>query len=696
MTGSPNTTPKALAESVREWRHALTILITFYFVFETVSGLFVQFAPFGTTAQVTLIGHTLVGVVILPFYLWYQVRHWWRLRPKPLSYIKFLGYALLVVFLINAWTGAQLTYEGFFARRISWTADRLHLISGYATGVLLLVHYVAVILLHRRLAKAAGVVDLARAPGVHLKWCGALMALSVILTLGVSWWLPGERDPYQLPEDYSYRYGENPFAPSQARSETGGPLDPVVMANSRSCGTSGCHEEILEEWLPSAHRYSAMDGAFQRVQHVMAKNEGPEATRYCAGCHDPIALFSGAKNLYNDDLTSFGADEGISCVACHSIATADVQGNADYVMLQPERYLGELESGGLGKVVSNFLIRTYPRHHVKSFKRDLYKTPEFCGACHKQFIDQRINKASWVQLQNQYDNWKASHWNAGDSPQTRITCNECHMRLVASNDPGAGDDADYNRSPDDGRHRHHGFIGANQFIPAFHKLKGWKRHVALTEEWLKGETVVPEIQDKWRSGPVVPLRIEAPEAVRAGESFPVKVVIHSNKVGHDFPTGPLDIIQCWVQLEVKDADGKEIYSSGRLDDRGFLQEGSFLFKAEGIDKQGNLIDRHNLWEMVGARFRRALFPDYTDTAKYQVLCPSTSLRTDVKKALPEEEVTTLDVPAGVKGPLTVEARLNYRKFNQFLVSYLLGSDEARAPLTSMTTVTKTIQVTTEP
>jgi len=60
-----------------------------------------------------------------------------------------------------------------------------------------------------------------------------------------------------------------------------------------SCGTVGCHAQIVEEWKPSAHRYAAMDPIFQGIQSVMAKQNGAESTRYCGGCHDPISLFSG-------------------------------------------------------------------------------------------------------------------------------------------------------------------------------------------------------------------------------------------------------------------------------------------------------------------------------------------------------------------------------------------------------------------
>merc|ERR1712000_533539 len=114
--------------------------------------------------------------------------------------------------------------------------------------------------------------------------------------------------------------------------------------------------------------------------------------------------------------------------------------------------------------------------------------------------------------------------------------------------------------------------------------------------------------DKWAKGPIVSLELAAPEKVVPGDQIQVKAVITSNKVGHDFPTGPLDIIQSWVELVVKDTQGNVVYKSGTVDEKHFIQKGSFIFKAEAVDQYGNLIDRHNLWEMVGVRFRRSLFP----------------------------------------------------------------------------------------
>ena len=79
-----------------------------------------------------------------------------------------------------------------------------------------------------------------------------------------------------------------------------------------------------------------MDPAFQRIQEEMAKQNGAESTRYCGGCHDPISLFSGTKNIFVENLTGLaGYQEGVSCLACHSIRETDVKGNANFVVAQP-------------------------------------------------------------------------------------------------------------------------------------------------------------------------------------------------------------------------------------------------------------------------------------------------------------------------------------------------------------------------
>jgi hypothetical protein len=508
---------------------------------------------------------------------------------------------------------------------------------------------------------------------------------------GVYGYRPIELDN-RLPDDYNFLYGAaEPFAPSLARTSTGQAFDARSLGGSASCGTAGCHTQIVEEWAVSAHRYSAMDPAFRAIQQVMGQQNGAESTRYCGGCHDPISLFAGTKNLFQEELTNpIGMDEGVSCIACHAIVETDVKGNAAYVITQPQRYMFELHDTRGSRLVRDFLIRAYPRHHIESLQHRRFKSPEFCAACHKQFIDEEINNVGWVQLQNQYDNWRTSRWNHEGDPTRTVECRECHMPLVASTDPARGDRLDYNRSANDGRHRSHRFLGANQFIPLVLDLPGAAEHVELTEQWLRGELEIPEIASKWQSGPAVPIELIAPDAVPAGREVRIAVVITNNKVGHDFPTGPLDIIQSWLELVVTDEAGNHVFSSGTTDDRHFIDSGSFMFKAEPVDQYGELIDRHNLWEMVGVRFRRALFPGYSDRAEFTFQHPVNTASRHGR--LPDQQQFSIDIPAEAS-VLHVQARLQYRKFNQFLLNSLLGEEDGlTSPITTVSAAEKTIRV----
>ncbi len=671
------------------WDSLLTRFSLAALFFETVTGVAITFAPFHASVEWGVLLHTGIGLLVLIPVTWYLLAHWRDYKHYNFSDELLLGYVAVAALLVCALSGLVVTWQGLFSLRMAPLWRNVHLYSTFAMLLTALPHVLLVYLRRRKLAK----------PGAVRKVVWQALASTVaglVILAGLAQVYGGQEYVNRLPEDYSYVYGEDrPFAPSLAVTETGGALDAESLAGSETCGTAGCHSQILEEWQPSAHRYSAMDPLFQKVQSVMAEQNGPESTRYCGGCHDPISLFSVAKTIFAENLTELhGYQEGISCLVCHGVRETDLQGNANYVMTQPATYLWQWRSSGLGKRLSDFLIRTYPDEHLKLSKR-MFKAPEYCAACHKQFIDQEVNRVGWVQLQNQYDNWKASHWYTEGDPAKTVECRECHMPLVDSTDPAAGDATDYNRSLGDRKHRSHRFIAANSMVPKMLELEGWEEHLELTEQWLKGDFEIPEIRDKWRDGPVVTVALDVPEAVEPGGQLPIRVVMTANKVGHDFPTGPLDIIQSWLEIHVYDPQGGEIFSSGTRDEKHFIEPGSFLFKAEPVDQYGNLIDRHNLWEMVGVRYRRALFPGYSDTVEYLVDCPTTIAPGGEASDLARtgKEIQELEVPT-VEGvdEYRVVASLHYRKVDQFLINFLLGEDSGlTAPVVEMSRVEATVR-----
>jgi hypothetical protein len=268
------------------------------------------------------------------------------------------------------------------------------------------------------------------------------------------------------------------------------------------------------------------------------------------------------------------------------------------------------------------------------------------------------------------------------------------MPLQASTDPAAGDDMDSYRSKHDGQHRDHRFIAANSFVPSVLKLEGWEEHHDLTEAWLQGKREIPEIAYKWASGPAVDIEIQAPDSVRPGEEVDIRVVISSNKVGHDFPTGPLDIIQSWINLEVTDDQGNVVMTSGNRDQAHFIKPGAFMFKAEPVDRYGNLIDRHNLWEMVGVRYRRAIFPGFSDVARYTVVCPSSSIiPADTELAGGDPHMDFQVRTPGASRALHVKASLDYRKADQYLLNFMFGEDSGlTAPVIQMSVDEKKIRI----
>jgi len=771
-----NSLPKASetggrVNAVREWRSYLTGFTGAASLFLSLSGLIIFAWPFSEFSQINVAVHTVVGLLVTPAVICYLLRHWWVRRKGRLSHFQLLGYIALMLMAVCFLSGFVVTWQGVVGPRIDYAWDLVHLMSGTALVLFLVVHLVTVVISKVANVETRQSLFIARRSFFRRSIVG-----TVILILLCMGWVFRHDEPkrnHAFPDNYSWTFGEDrPFAPSLARIDHSiwtdrvrdrildvigeqnrtafltsyeqvrrepiglfehikqclsnlqldndqrqlvastlleasssmkqtGAINAQSLAGSAGCGSSGCHSEIYQEWLPSAHRYSSMDDMFQKVQSLMAVEVSPESTRYCAGCHDPISLFSGAKNSDNITLSAEGSDEGTSCLVCHSIVQTDVQGNGDYTIQPQKRYVYEQHDGAIAKFISDFLIRTYPHQHIRSYSRALYKTPEFCAACHKQYLDKEVNTdIGKVQGQNQYDSWKNSRWFHEGDPEKSISCRECHMPLVNSHDPAKGDQTDYNRSLDDGMHRSHRTLASNQYVPRLHHLDGADQHIELTQEWLRGNIEIPEIADKWTTGPVIRLSVVAPETAKPGDTVPIQVILTNNKVGHDFPTGPLDMLESWIELKVTDETGRVLHHSGSLNDTGEIQETLIWYKADGFDRDGKLIDRHNLWDLVGASYKRALYPGAADTISTRFQCPSISgaqIR-DQKKAPLGQRLEMHDIPISVDsvGEISVEAILWYRKANPEFLNRVYGIEKSvQSPATDMSHAITKISVVSD-
>lgn len=651
------------ARAARGWRSRLAAAVVVGLVIQSITGLWLEVGAFDRWAEVQMLLHTVVGLLLVAPLVWYLVRHvrtWGSQRSTAESV---LGWILAAATLVLVASGLVLTWQSWFGPRIGRWWHLAHWALGLGLPLVLLAHLVGAWRRRGQAGAPAEIRETIRAGAWTLsgRLVGAVAA-AALLVIAVRAAIPEGMVATALPTGYSLpeyaqefdEYRGSPFAPSFARTEHGGLIVGDTLAGSESCGTAGCHSEILQEWSPSAHRFSAINDPFQAVQKAFSVDRGPAETRYCGGCHDPISLFAGAKDLHNLELSAPGMVEGISCRACHSIAAVDRRGNADYVMVAPRPYLWEGQEGWR-KQVSDFLIRSAPQRHLEDYDRPVLRTPEYCGACHKQFIPEALNRFGFVEGQNQFDEWRRSHWHS-EEPEVDLSCRDCHMRLVESDDPSAGERNDRWREGDDRRHRHHGFIATNAFMAEVLQFPGWERHVELTEEWMRGETVIPEIAHLWPEGPVAALVVEAPaEVEREGEVL-VRIVVQNRKAGHNFVTGPLDFVRSWIHLEALDANGTRLAEFGAIEpttqeilDSGedvhrlgnARDEGTLVLEAMPIDEHGEILDRHQLWRSAGGLGKRVIYPGTADAQSYRL-----RLRGD--------EV----------GPITIRAELRYRRYRQ--------------------------------
>ena len=232
-------------------------------------------------------------------------------------------------------------------------------------------------------------------------------------------------------------------------------------------------------------------------------------------------------------------------------------------------------------------------------------------------LDVPVNAYRWFRGFNDYDNWQASGVSGQGArsfyyPPKPQKCADCHMPLVASNDPAAKN----------GKVRSHRFPGANTALPFVNRdaeqLKvvqdflrdgqvtvdvfglarlaedpggapgGARPATGATEPRLASTFAQGEESGSFGAGGVLtpPVEVIAPldsvgATVRRGESVRLEVVVRTRKVGHFFPGGTVDAFDVWVELEAVDDRGRTIFHSGRVEDggKGPVEPGAHLYRS---------------------------------------------------------------------------------------------------------------------
>jgi Flp pilus assembly protein TadD len=413
-----------------------------------------------------------------------------------------------------------------------------------------------------------------------------------------------------------------------------------VVNDSMGSATCGrCHPSIVAQWARSTHRFSSFNNPFYRasVENLRSEAGGHEKSQWCGGCHDPVLMFAGRMKGEVDPLWP-EAQAGLTCLSCHAMDHLhNKAGNGNYVIADEgkEPYLFAAAKEGPARVLHDLLVKSKPTVHKQEMLKTFYRTPEFCGTCHKVALDVPVNNYRWLRGQNEYDNWHDSGvaQNASRTfylPEKKRVCQDCHMPL----EPATLGDV----SAKNGMVRSHRFLAANTALPF---LRGDDEEVAMIEKFLRDAKLRVDVFALRRDdGTVVQALDRARPAVRAGEAIDLHVVVRNQGVGHTFPGGTLDSNESWVQVTVRDPSGAIVFQSGGVGANEEVDPDAHFYKVLFVDGAGEPALVRDPQHFHAPVYARVIGPGTADVARYRIR-----------------------MPAGLAGgELTVEARVLWRKF----------------------------------
>lgn len=472
---------------------------------------------------------------------------------------------------------------------------------------------------------------------------------------------------------YNYAFGkQSPFLPSNATSVKGQFLSPKSFYTAEYCGH--CHKAAYKQWRESVHSNSFRAPWYLKNVNDLIAEKGVQYSRHCEGCHNPVALLSGDLTQGMPKKRPF-EEEGVTCSTCHSIISTDATGTGSYVMGIPAVLVDE-NGAPITHPVSDAEILAHLDRHSKAVMRPLYKTPEFCAACHKAAIPRTMDDYKWLRAFSVYDEWQGASFSK-ESPlpfyrkPVVSNCQTCHMPREAegADDPGAKD----------GKLASHRWLGGNSLMPAYYsypeqaaKLVDFLKHgidgkgvFNVDIFGLEKESAAATSGDQVIVAPLGLTHF----ALERGETLVADVVIQNKGIGHSFIPEQRDFYESWVDFTVKDASGKVLAESGFLKPDGELDPSAHSFTNRLINVKGELNDLHQIWHNRVLAYNNTIQSGRSQLVRYR-----------------------FRIPKDLNGSLSITATVRYRRFNQHFVDYAMGQKHYPEPVIDMASQTRTLYV----
>ncbi len=468
-------------------------------------------------------------------------------------------------------------------------------------------------------------------------------------------------------KSYNFAFGVGDIStPGNGAAEGDTFLDPASFPTADYCGH--CHKEAYHQWRQSLHSNSFRTPFYRTSVNILMRTKGIEFARHCDSCHNPIAVLGGG--LTQDSVVDRKFDrDGLTCMTCHSVQKVPTTvGNGGYVMGVPSVLVDE-QGNRIPGMVPDAEILMHLDRHSKAVMQPLYRTPEFCSACHKANLPNPLNGYKWIRAFTAYDEWQNSKFSQRN-PLTFYkadfsSCQGCHMKRSANalQEPGAKD----------GTFASHRWTAGNTAVPFYY---GFDEQLAKTIEFLKSGNYLNvdlfAIRKANDDRMIAPLG-SAPFKLRAGEVIQVLAVIQNKNIGHSLIPEVRDLYEAWVEFQAKDAAGKEIYHSGFLKADGSLDERAHSFTNRPVNTDGVFVDNHKVWTIHSVAYDNSVQAGRSTLIRYE-----------------------FQIPEDVKGPISVTAKVNYRHFRQSYLNNVFGEDHPAYPIVELASKTRTLNIGDNP
>jgi cytochrome c-type biogenesis protein CcmH/NrfG len=462
---------------------------------------------------------------------------------------------------------------------------------------------------------------------------------------------------------YNYRFGKDkPFLPGNAAVEGNNFVQPGAFPNASYCGH--CHQEAYHQWRQALHSNAFRTPFYRTSVNILIRTKGIEFSRHCDSCHNPIAVLGGGLTQDSQVNRKFDRD-GLTCATCHSIQSLQsTNGNGGFVMGIPAVMVDEKGNRIPGEVPDSEILQ-HPERHSQAVMKSFYRTPEFCAACHKANLPLPLNDYKFIRAFTTYDEWQNSKFSQRN-PLTFYqgnftTCQGCHMPRSANTllDYGAKN----------GTFASHRWLAGNTAVPFYY---GFDEQLQKTMEFLKSGNFLnvdifglKRASDGKLIAPLgsVPFQLEPNDLVEA------LVVIQNKNIGHSLIPEVRDLYEAWAEFTVQDASGKEIYHSGLLKPDGSLDQRAHSFTNRPVNVDGEFVDNHKVWTIHSVAYDNSVQAGRSALVRYQ-----------------------FQVPADVKGPITITAKVNYRHFRQSYLNNVFGKDHPAYPVIEIASRSRTLNV----